>query len=109
MKQFVRNKEKRYIIKETYLSGIHAGESFYVDRHDFVVDLQPDFFTEDTYSLTGAKIACTRKLANNNINLKIERAERERREKEGKEQFLKYPLYEDMSFEPYEVNAVDFK
>lgn len=97
----------RYIIKGTYQSGIHAGKNFYLIRGGNVVDPENGVLIYDTYSLSTCKAVCAKKTKDNIWQHDFEKREREQREKEGKPQFLKYPLYELESYEPFAIEYAE--
>ena len=97
----------RYIIKGTYQSGIHAGKSFYLIRGGYFVDPEGAVLISDTYSLSTCKAICTKKAKDNLWHHEIEKLEREWCKKEGEPQFLKYPIYELQSFEPFAIEYAE--
>lgn len=97
----------KYIIKVTYLEGIHKGKEHFLNKGGYVVDGRTDsVWQEDSYTLSTCKAVCTRKYKENTAEAIFEKRERERRIAEGKT-VSKYPLYEMCSYEPYPIETVD--
>lgn len=97
---------KKYVIKVTYLEGIHKGEEYFLDKGGYVVSNLENVWQDNSYTLRGCKTACTRMEKVHTPEVIFERRQRERRIAEGK-LVSKYPLYEMQSFEPFEIETVD--
>ena len=97
----------KYIIKTTYLEGIHKGKEHYLNKGGYVVDEHLDhIWQEDAYTLAACKAVCTRKEKRNIEDVTFEKRYRERRIAEGKT-VSKYPVYALEKYEPYAIETVD--
>lgn len=98
----------KYIIKVTYLEGVHAGKVHYLDKTGYVVDdLLNNIWQEDAYTTFGrCKAVCTRKEEKNTAEAIFEKRQRERQIAEGK-MVSKHPLYVMKKYEPYAIETVD--
>lgn len=96
---------KRYLIKVTYLDGDHKGESYLLRKGGYVTeekDYQWDDTTYSTYNM--ALRQCKKLKTENNINIEIERREREWAKAKGSDS-RKWNIYTLESYEPYEVEV----
>lgn len=94
---------KAYIIKVTYLSGRHKGNSYFMRKGGYVADLDMYFSEDSTYATERiAKMVCTKLFNNNELCVESERSAdnyRKSKGENGKEWFV----YEHESYEPYAV------
>ena len=97
---------KAYVVKVTYLEGIHEGKTYYLDRRGYVRENLVGIWKEDTYTLRGCKIACTRKTKENDFEVNFEMRDRSQKLAAGKN-VSKYPIYILSKYEPFEVETVD--
>ena len=97
---------KKYIIKITYLEGLHKGKEYFLNKDGYVIDKLNCVWQDSSYTLSGCKAACTRKEKTNTAEVIFEKRQRERRVAEGKT-VSKYPLYEMQKFEPYAIETID--
>lgn len=99
----------KYIIKVTYLEGVHAGKVHYLDKSGYVADDRlNNIWQEDAYTTLGrCKAACTRKEDQNTAEAIFEKRQRERQIAEGKRLISKHPLYVMKKYEPYAIETVD--
>ena len=96
----------KYIVKTTYLDGIHAGKEFYLIKGGYVRDNLDYIRQEDSYSLSACKAVCARYAKNNEINVRIEKQDREYAIAHGKT-VSKYPIYNLEKYEPFAIETVD--
>lgn len=97
---------KKYIIKVTYMEGIHEGTSYLLNKEGYVVSNPECVWQDSSYTLSGCKAACTKKEKVQTAEAIFEKRTRARRIAEGKP-VSKYPLYEIQKFEPFEIETVD--
>ena len=96
-----------YIIKGTYLEGVHKGKVFYLNKGGYVVDIQHNsVWKEDAYTEKGCKIACSRMTKNNEAENIAEKRVRAYRESKGL-RVSPLMLYELQSFEPFAIETVN--
>ena len=97
---------KRYLIKVTYLDGEHAGTSYLLRKGGYVTDERNIEWKSTTYaSYNIALRQCKRLFDENELNIQIERRDREYAKKRGR-YFRDWNIYNKESYEPYEVEAV---
>ena len=96
----------KYIIKVTYLEGIHEGHSYLLDKDGYVRDQDNCYFEDETYTLRGCKTACTRKELTNNNEALYEARQRQKAIENGKT-VSKYPLYNLCKYEPFAVEIIE--
>jgi len=96
---------KRFLIKVTYLSGKHKGESYFMRKGGYVT--QPDgyHFESETYATEAiAKRVCTKLYNNNELNRRVEEQTRAYDLKKGRT-VHDWFLYEHESYEPYAIEC----
>ena len=99
---------KRYLIKVTYLEGDHKGESYLIKKGGYYTDESHIQWDETTYKTEGiCKRVCKHLYEENEINKRWERNDEKIGIKKGRPPKKRY-IYESQSYEPYEVEAVDF-
>jgi hypothetical protein len=96
----------KYVIKVTYLEGIHEGRSYLLDKDGYVRNQDNCYWEDETYTLRGCKIACSRKELINNNEALYEAEQRRKAIEQGKK-VSKYPLYTICKFEPFAVELMD--
>lgn len=95
-----------YLIKGTYLTGPHKGESYLLRKGGYVTEEGRHEWDDTTYRTLGiAQAQCRRLTEENEICYNDETWSRNRRIKEGKE-VSKYRIYEKEAYEPYFVENV---
>jgi len=97
---------KKYIIKVTYLEGEHAGKSYFLMKGGYVVSNIEYVWKADSYTLPVCKAVCTRIKKANDLNVNIERRDREYAIAKGRT-VSKYPIYTPEAYEPFEIETVD--
>lgn len=99
---------KRYLIKVTYLEGRHAGESHLLRKGGYVTDEDSIHFDDWTYKTKGiAERVCRHLKEENDLSRRIERKDEAVAIKLGLRKGPKdWYIYEDCSYEPFEVEAV---
>lgn len=97
---------KKYIIKVTYLEGIHAGKEYYLNKQGFVVDNFGSIWQDSSYTERGCKTACAKLEKNNNAEAAAEKAEREWNIAAGRK-VSNYPIYVRSKYEPFAIETVD--
>jgi hypothetical protein len=97
---------KKYIIKATYLEGIHVGKTYYLNKQGYVITNLDSVWQDSSYTLSSCKAVCTRKEKINTAEAIFEKRTRERRIAEGKT-VSPYPLYVMQKYEPFEIETVD--
>lgn len=96
----------KYIVKTTYLDGIHAGKEYYLVKGGYVTDNLECVWQDMSYSLSACKAVCARYAKKNEIDVRIEKQDREYAIAHGKT-VSKYPLYNLEKFEPFAIETVD--
>lgn len=97
---------KKYIIKVTYLEGIHKGETYLLNKGGYVVD-NPEYVWQDSsYTLSACKAVCTRYKKMNDRNVEIERRNREYAISKSRT-VSKYAIYIPKVYDPFEIETVD--
>ena len=96
----------KYVIKATYIEGDHKGKTYFLNKGGYVVSNLEYVWQDSSYDLRTCKAVCTKYAKHNAAQHKAELAEREYRERKGKEN-SKYRLYYLMSYEPYAIETVD--
>lgn len=101
-------KAQRYLIKATYLEGPHEGETYFLRKDGHVTEADfPQGFSDTYASKASAARRCRKLESDNTIDRNIERREETHRIKKGKPPKEWY-LYHLESYEPFEVEAIDF-
>lgn len=91
----------RYLIKTTYLEGIHKGKEYYLEKGGYVGD--PKYaYMDNTYDEKACKMVCAKYSKSNKFNRDFEQRDRAERIAKGKT-VSKYPIYYLESFEPFAV------
>lgn len=96
----------KYIIKVTYLEGIHEGKVHYLKKGGYVVSNLEYVWRDDSYTLATAKAVCARYAKNNELNVRIEKQDREYAVAKGRK-VSNYPIYTLEKFEPFAIETVD--
>lgn len=95
---------KRYLIKVTYLDGIHAGTSYLMRKGGYIASNDARYEDEDTtyksYSI--AMRQCRRLEAENEIDCRLEDERIQRRKNAGKK-IDGFRVFYHESYEPFEV------
>lgn len=96
---------KRFLIKVTYLDGLHKGEWYLMRKGGYVTQLDCPHFESETYATEAiVKRVCTRLYNNNELNRKLEDRDREYAKQKGRE-VHEWHIYEHESYEPYEIEC----
>lgn len=96
-----------YLIKVTYLTGPHAGESYLLRKGGYVTEEGNHEWDDTTYRTLGiAQAQCKRLAEENERCYNDETWMRERRLREGKELLHEWRIYEKQSYEPHLVENV---
>lgn len=96
---------KRYLIKVTYLEGEHKGKSYLLRKGGYVTEKGNVEWEDTTYSsYKRALWQCNRLEQQNELNIRIERRDRQYAIQMGRK-FRDYNIYELESYEPYEVEV----
>lgn len=97
---------KRFLIKVTYLEGIHKGTSYLMKKGGYVTDEDSIHWVEEAYKTEGiCKRVCKHLFEENELGKRSERMDEAIQMRKGKPAKSFY-IYESQSFEPYEVDAV---
>lgn len=95
---------KGYLIKGTYLTGIHKGKTFLLRKGGYVTDEKQYQWSDTLYKSEGQALRVCRKLKEeSDLNYRIEREDNARaiaKGKPGKEFFY----FEHESYEPFPVD-----
>lgn len=95
----------RYLIKGTYTTGNHTGESYLLRKGGFYTDSNAQQREDTTYSTKSAALRACKILANtNNLNYTVERRENDKRIAAG-ERGVRLFIYEREEYEPYGVEC----
>lgn len=98
---------ERYLIKGTYLTGRHAGETFLLRKGGYFTEDGASEFFDTTYKTRGiAERICKHLREVNDLDYRFERSEEQYRLAQGKKP-KGYFIYELESYEPYPVDALD--
>ena len=94
---------KRYLIKVTYLDGMHTGESCLMQKGGYVTDEGKWQTTDTTYcSYNMAMRQCRRLAKENDLDWELETRDRAKRLEMGME-VKDWRIYNHEAYEPYEV------
>lgn len=96
----------KYIIKTTYLEGIHEGKVHYLKKGGYVVSNLDYVWQDDSYTLATAKAVCARYTKSNELNVRLEKKDREYAIAHGRN-VSKYPIYDLEKYEPFAIETVD--
>lgn len=95
---------KGYVIKVTYMDGIHKGESYLLGKGTKV--MSGIMWSDYCYKSIGiANRICKKWYEENELNKRIERENEKRRTAKGGEP-KKWYIYESETYEPFEVEMV---
>lgn len=97
---------KKYIIKVTYLEGIHEGKTHHLGKGGYIVTNLDFVWQEDSYTLSTCKSVCTRLENQNNRLAEAEKRERAYNAAKGRH-VSKYPIYIVSKYEPFMIETVD--
>lgn len=96
-----------YLIKATYLTGPHKGESYLLRKGGYVTEEDRHEWDDTTYRTEGIALAQCRRLSHENeLAYDDETYMRDSRIKEGKDLLHEWRIYEKMQYEPYLVTNV---
>ena len=100
---------KGYVIKATYVEGMHAGKSYLIAKTGYCLDDDGIFFEDWCYkTLRAAKAVCTRKFKDNELRRKSERDDEKFQMEHRGRPAKSFYIYESETYEPYEVEMIQY-